>query len=158
MTERNIVNKNIRPSDLITIPLRYEINNKADENGFGGKYLSLSTLLEPKQRKTLAETREIESLKGKILIKDKYGDLLQVLNDIEIECKGSLPAIGKAGLAYAIGEDERVFYTSNEYKISLYVNHKDNSSALKQAVSLNHDLSVEFIPEAIMFTGGSILK
>ena len=81
------------------------------------------------------------------------------MEEVEIQGRGALPPVGVPGLAKAIGEGKVFSYDiMNEYKVSLYVDHKDVSAALKQAVSLNQNLSIEFVPDAIIFTDGSILK
>ncbi len=150
--------KGMRPSDLIAFPLYYDIEKKTTEYGRILTYLMVRANLDPNLRKTLAETREIESMKGRILISDKYGTLIQQIPDIEIQANGSLPAKGQPGRDYAIGMGRGIRYNMYRYGLGIYVGHKDISYALKQAVEMKNALSIEFIPDAIMFTDGSVLK
>lgn len=150
--------KGMRPSDLITIPLYYDVEKKKMAYGLELTYLNVRRDLDPSLRKTRAEPKEIESMKGKILISDKYGSILQEMPDIEIQAHGSLTSISRPGLDYAIGNGASDVYHLYNYGLSIYVGHKDISNALKQAVAMNSSLSIEFVPNVILFTDGSVLK
>ncbi|MBC7388120.1 MAG: hypothetical protein H7329_02820 [Opitutaceae bacterium] len=156
--EQEVILKTMRPADLITIPLYYDIEKKSGQYGMILTYLMVRANLDPNLRKTFAETREIESMKGKILVRDKYGTLLQPIPDIEIQANGSLPARGNPGKDYALGIGRGIRYNMYRYGLGIYVGHKDISYALKQAVNMGSTLSIEFVPDAIMFTDGSVLK
>ncbi|MDP1764492.1 MAG: hypothetical protein Q8L07_11480 [Sediminibacterium sp.] len=156
--EQDAILQKLRPWDLITIPMRYEIVNKNKKYKFSSTYLDLFAGIGMYGRKTLAENREIESLKGKIVINDNYGNLLQWINDIEIEANSSLPSEGSIGLLRAIGEEEAYGYYISAYRLSIYVGHKDISNTLKEAVNSKHKLSIEFVPDIIKFKDGTVLK
>jgi len=149
----------MRHSDLIIIPLFYNIEKKTADYGKVMTYLMVRATFDPDLRKTLAENREIELMKGKIIINDKYGTLLQEFRDIEIQAHGSLPSKNEPGLDFACSfQDGVVRFNLYTYKLGIYVEHQDNSNAFKQAFEMGNTLSIEFVPDAIMFTDGTILK
>lgn len=150
----------LKPADVITIRMYYYIHGITDKYGIKRDYLDISVNLSPSLRKTSLESREIESMKGRIIIYDRYKKELQTFYEIEINAFGSLPARdnGNYGLAYVFNGTAHELYRPNSFNIKAYIGHKDNSVALKQAIALKQDLSIEFIPDAILFKDGTILK
>lgn len=150
--------KTLQPKDLITIPMNYSVETKSLSYGFKETYVTLSANLEPMLRKTLAEERDIESLKGSVLISDKYGTLIQEVGEVEIASNGSLISRGKPGLLKAIGKGDRLMFRREQFTASLNVRAKQSTTAFKNAVAMNYDMSIVFVPDAIRFADGSILK
>lgn len=153
------LSKNLKPNELITVPFDYTIERRILEYGITRTYVNLSGRLEPGLRKTEVERREIESMKGSIIVKDKYGTILQNLSNVEIKSNGSLPSKGEIGLVRVTGNNHIMNnYTMAEYSAQLYLDSYESTEAFKQAVNLNYDLFIEFVPNVILFTDGTLLK
>lgn len=94
-------------------------------------------------------------MKGKVIISDSYGQVLKICENIEYNIEG-LNSV-KPGITYALG-GEPVATNSRIYKAHLLVIPSGNSQDLKDAVRNNRKLLLEFVPDALKFSDGSILN
>ena len=154
-TQRELILKDLKPSDLITIKLHNQKENKSTSFGLT-PVLTMRNYLHDNNRNTLAESREIESMKGRIEVSDEFGSILQNYKDIVIDAKGALTC-PQPGLYYALGEGF-CEYINYEYVVSAYLESKSVTDAFKKAYKNNDVLITVFIPEAIKFKDGTVLK
>lgn len=151
--------KTLKPKDIITLPIQYEVRKVKDTYfGYDKTILALRISIgEFQAMKTKIEPREISAMKGRIIISDKFGDTLYSGEDIQLECQGALAA-HKLGLQYAIYDDGFSVVHPVTYNVDLNMNHKSISNAFKRAVRDGDDLTIEFVPDVLLFADGSILK
>jgi len=147
--------KKLRPSDIIRVPVEYTIVSNKNDYGSEDVNLELTTNIYLSDRITLIESREINSMKGKVIISDTYGQVLKICENIEYNIEG-LNSV-KPGLTYALG-GEPILTNSISYKAHLSVIPSRNPQELKDAVRNNRKLSIEFVPDALIFSDGSILN
>lgn len=150
------LNRSIMPSDVISIPVQYKVDKRKDEFGDAQVYLDLTILISIDSRKSLIESRPIRSMRGKMIISDLYGEVLQVSSSWEIKT----PALKslKPGLPYALGDVSKGGWRYDEIAITLMVTHELCSQRFKDAVRNGIDLKVVFVPDVILFSDGSTLK
>ena len=107
----------------------------------------------------IEDDRSIISLKGRIVILDKYGDSLYNYDDIDIQLEHPIQSLVKPRLSTVYKDEFRTSiyhdYTKLHY---LELTGKDVPEKLKTAILQDQDIKAKFIPEIILFTDGSALK
>lgn len=150
--------KGLKASDIITLPVQYDVKKERDRFGFYKTILSLRINIGESQfLRTNLESREISAMKGRIIVSDQFADVLYSSEDIELKCKGAIKPI-KPGLDYAINYDGFAVVHPVKYNFDLNMNHKSIPDAFRRAVQDGNELRIQFVPDVLLFSDGSILK
>lgn len=147
--------KGLKPSDIISAPIYYQLENRKDANGYKATFVMMTMTVGMKNRRTFIESREISSIKGRIVIKDIYDEVLKTIDDVEYETNGLTSKY--PGMDYAL-DDEAVFGNTTTYHPWLEVSPRFDSQKFQDAIRNNRKLKIEFVPDAIRFLDGSVLK
>jgi len=153
---REELRKRMTPRDVVSIPVSYKVDKHKDDNGNAQVYLDLTILIAIDSRKSLIESRPIHSIRGKIITSDLYGEVLNVSGSLEIMTP-ILTSL-QPGLPYALGDISKGGLKWDENQVTLMVTHELCSQRFKDAVRDGNELKIEFVPDALIFSDGSILK
>jgi hypothetical protein len=91
------------------------------------------------------EERTIKSIRGDILIKDRYGEVIHELSNIEY-----IPEYPITPGASNVREYGKSW--------TLYLINKPEVQGLREAISMRRTLTVSFRPTAVEYTDGTILR
>ena len=152
---REMKRKQLKPADIIRVPISYRIERNVDKYGYEEITLPLTIDISIMNRRTLLESRSIRSMKGSIVIKDEYDELLQSIDDIEYDTHDLNSQ--QPGIVHALG-GEIIATNSIRYNAALNIKSRTIPLKFKSAVLQGQAFSLEFIPNAIKFSDGAVLK
>ena len=152
---RETKRKQLKPADIISVPISYRIEKNVDKYGYEEISLPLTIDISVRNRHTLFESRRIRSMKGSIVIKDGYGELLESIDNIEYDTHDLNSE--QPGILHALG-DEVIVSSYSNYRATLNLNDRTISPKFKAAVIQGQSFGIEFVPNAIKFSDGTILK
>jgi hypothetical protein len=147
----------LKPADIIKIPLDYEIEKHKDYYGYETTTIVMSTRIGIENRLTVLESRDISSIKGKLVISDTFGEVLFTAASSEYSVEGL--SSEKPGIRYALGGGgvSSQSYNLNDVKVQIGSTSPESKN-LRDAIAYNRKLKVEIVPEVIKFADGSLLK
>ncbi len=147
----------LQPYDIIRCTLFTRTVEKTEGHGLKKVYLRVWGELTSNSRVDKSETRDIEDLKGRIRLEDKFGDLIMNFLDVEIKLQGPIKSV-IPGMDYLLGENVVRMEQPTQIDYYLDINHKECSEKLRNAVLNGSEINGMFIPELIRFSDGEILR
>jgi hypothetical protein len=152
--------KALTPKDIITVPVFIEVKSLRGLYDTKETGLFLTALVDPTNRVANEEQRSISSIKGHVIIMDNFGDSIFYCPDMKIDLEIPIPPHLKPGLQYVLdyeGIFGLPFYETKRTKF-IRINSPEVPEKLKSAVALHEKIKAKYIPEAILFSDGTVLK
>lgn len=149
----------LKPSDIFTCNLSTDVIIEKNERGISSTYLSMNKEISSIDRMHIEESRQIIDMKGKIIITDKYDQVLNILEGIDMNLQFPIAAKFIPGITYLLGNGEHFrLETQNNYGLKLNVYHNENSKELINAIRMGEDVYARFEATVIKFEDGTIIK
>jgi hypothetical protein len=141
----NTRRSSLRPKDVIEIEfLAPQIVNERHPDS-GREYPAVKLISYKEEAISRIEDRTIESVKGTLIVTDRFGDVVLELKDIEYNPNSPIKP-----------EQQKLLDLGKTWTV--YLIKRPETQALRDAVSLKKELKTEFKPTAVYYSDGSVLK
>ena len=151
--------KLLTTKDIVSVPIEVREYDR-DRNGQPGHILALTADINNSQGKMVAieENRPIIGVKGRIVIKDNFGDSIYSFPDFKIDLEEELKVACSPGLQFLFYDPSVTVYRETLRTLTLDLDHPETPRKIKLEIADGNKLRASFVPEAIHFSDGTVLR